>query len=59
MRLFLLIFTLAATALAGAGVTAVLAAQMSGWQPIVLSAGIGALAAIPVAWIATRKIRAL
>jgi hypothetical protein len=59
MRLFFLIFTLAATALAGIGVTAVLAVGMDGWEPIVISAAIGAVAAIPAGWVATSKIRAL
>lgn len=59
MRLFFLVFTLAATALAGIGVTAVLAAGMDGWQPIVISAAIGAVAALPAAWITAQKIRAL
>lgn len=59
MRLFFLIFTLAATALAGIGVTAVLAAGMDGWEPIVISAGIGAVAAVPAAAVAAKKIRAL
>lgn len=59
MRLFFLIFTLAATALAGIGVTAVLAVGMDGWEPIVASAALGAVVGVPVAWIATKKIRAL
>lgn len=59
MRLFFLIFSLAATALAGIGVTAVLAAGLPGWEPIVVSAGIGAAMALPSAWMATKKIRSL
>ncbi|MBF9058936.1 CTP synthetase [Rhodobacterales bacterium HKCCSP123] len=59
MRLFFLIFSLAATVLAGMGVTAALAAGLAGWQPIVGSAAIGAVLAIPAAWIATGWIRAL
>ena len=59
MRLFFLIFTLAATALAGIGVTAVLAAGMDGWEPIVISAAIGTAIAVPAAWVATKKIRTL
>jgi hypothetical protein len=53
----LLIFIMAATALAGIGVTAVLAAGLSGSQPIVIAAAIGAALAIPVAILATRQIR--
>ena len=52
-----LIFIMAATALAGVGVTAVLAAGLSGWQPIAIAAAIGAGIAIPVAIYATRRIR--
>lgn len=53
----LLIFIMAATALAGIGVTAVLAAGLSGSQPIVIAAAIGAALAVPVAVFATRQIR--
>jgi hypothetical protein len=59
MRLFFLIFTLAATALAGIGVTAVLAAGLDGWEPIVISAAIGTTVAVPAAWVAAKKIRTL
>jgi hypothetical protein len=59
MRLFFLIFTFAATTLAGVGVTAVLAAGMDGWEPIVISAGIGAIVGLPVSWVAAKKIRSL
>ncbi|MBO6602510.1 MAG: CTP synthetase [Roseicyclus sp.] len=59
MRLFLLMFTLAATVLAGVGVTAVLAAGMDGWQPIVVAAVAGGLVALPAAWMAAKKIRTL
>jgi hypothetical protein len=59
MRLFFLIFSLASTALAGIGVTAVLAAGLPGWPPIVIAAAIGAALAVPVAWVAAQKIRAL
>jgi hypothetical protein len=53
----LLIFIMAATALAGIGVTAVLAAGLAGWQPLVIAAAIGAALAVPVAIFATRQIR--
>ena len=58
MRLFFLLFTMGATALAGAGVVAVLAMGMDGWQPIVIAAALGALIAAPASWIAAKKIRA-
>ena len=59
MRLFFLIFTLAATALAGICVTAVLAAGLDGWQPIANAAGGGAVIALPAAWIIAGHIKAL
>ncbi|MGP1357975.1 CTP synthetase [Roseicyclus sp.] len=59
MRLFFLIYTLAATALAGIGVTGVLAAGLPGWQPIVVAAVLGAVAALPATWFASRKIARL
>jgi len=53
----LLIFIMAASALAGSGVVAVLAAGLDGWQPIVIAAAIGAAVAIPVTVVATRQIK--
>jgi hypothetical protein len=53
----LLIFIMAASALAGIGVTAVLAAGLDGWQPLVIAAAIGAVLAIPVTILASRQIR--
>lgn len=56
MRLFFLLFSIVVTALAGVGVTGVLAAGMRGWIPIVAAAGIGAALALPITWIAARKL---
>jgi hypothetical protein len=56
MRLFFLLFSIVVTALAGVGVTGVLAAGMQGWIPIVAAAGIGAALALPITWIAARKL---
>lgn len=53
----LLIFIMASTALAGIGITAVLAAGLSGWQPLVIAAAIGVAVAIPATIVATRQIR--
>jgi hypothetical protein len=55
--LSLLVFIIASSALAGIGVTAVLAAGLDGSQPIVIAAAIGALLAIPVTILASRQIR--
>ena len=59
MRLFLLIFIMAGTALAGGGITAALAAGYDGAREIMIAAAIGAGVALPVAWVAAAKIRAL
>lgn len=56
MRLFFLLFSIVVTALAGVGVTGVLAARMQGWIPIVAAAGIGVALALPITWIAARKL---
>jgi hypothetical protein len=55
--LTLLVFIIASSALAGIGVTAVLAAGLDGWQPLVIAAAIGALVAIPATILASRQIR--
>ncbi|MCU4653178.1 CTP synthetase [Roseibacterium sp. SDUM158016] len=59
MRLFFLVFSLAATVLSGVGITVVLAAGMPGWQPIVAAAAVGAVLALPATWAATRRISQL
>lgn len=59
MRLFFLMFTLTSTALAGTGVIAVLSAGYDGVAPILIAAGLGAVAALPAAWVISRKIAAL
>ena len=59
MRLFLLIFIMAGTALAGGVITAALAEGYDGAGEIMIAAAIGAGVALPVAWVAAAKIRAL
>lgn len=59
MRLFFLLYSIVATALAGTAIVVVLAAGLPGWQPIVVAAAIGAMTAVAVSWIAARKIEAL
>jgi hypothetical protein len=56
MRLFFLFFSLVATALAGVGITVVLAAGLPGWQPIVFAGALGVALAVPATWLVTRKI---
>lgn len=43
----------------GIGVTAVLAANLPGWQPIAIAAAIGFVVALPVSWLIARKIETL
>lgn len=59
MRLFLLIFIMAGTTLAGVAVTAALAAGFDGAREVVIAAIAGAVVALPVAWFAAGKIRNL
>ncbi|MEJ6393961.1 hypothetical protein V8J82_11880 [Gymnodinialimonas sp. 2305UL16-5] len=59
MRLFLLIFLLVSTGLAGAGITAVLASGLDGTMPIIAAAALGAVIGVPVAWLITKRIASL
>ncbi|WP_103258714.1 CTP synthetase [Tabrizicola aquatica] len=56
MRLFMLLYTLAATAMAGTGVIVVLTLGMVGVTPILVAAALGAGLALPVAWLLTREL---
>ncbi len=58
-RLMWVLHAVVSTTLMGIGVTAVLAANMQGWKPIVIAAAIGFVAALPVSWLVARKIEAL
>lgn len=55
-RLFMIIYTLAATTLAGSAMVAVLVIGLDTLTPILAALGLGALAAIPVAWLITRRL---
>ena len=57
MRLFMLLYTLAGTAMAGTGVIVVLTLGMAGAMPILVAAALGAGLALPVAWLLTRELR--
>jgi hypothetical protein len=59
MRLFFLLYSIVATALAGTAIVVVLAAGLPGWQPIVGAAAIGALVAVAATALAARKISTL
>ena len=59
IRLALVLYSLIATTLAGTGVIAVLTAGYTTLVPILLSAGAGAILAIPVSlWVARAMERA-
>lgn len=58
-RLMWVLHAVVSTTLMGIGVTAVLAANMQGWKPIVIAAAIGFVVALPVSWLVARKIEAL
>ncbi|MGC1496960.1 MAG: CTP synthetase [Sulfitobacter sp.] len=55
-RLASMLYSIIATSLAGAGVIAVLTAGYDTLIPILVTAGIGAIIAIPVAYLIAREI---
>lgn len=57
-RLFLLLLTIIMSSLAGAGVILVLVLGYYGMLPIMLAAAAGAVLALPVTWVVTRRILA-
>jgi hypothetical protein len=59
MRLFFLLYSIVATALAGTAIVVVLAAGLDGWQPIVAASALGAVLAVAVTWWASKKIATL
>jgi len=59
MRLFFLIFIVAGSTLAGVAITAALASGFDGAREVIVAAAIGAVIALPVAWVAASKIRDL
>ena len=58
-RLMWVLHAMVSTTLMGIGVTAVLAANLPGWQPIAIAAAIGFVVALPVSWLIARKIETL
>ena len=56
MRLVMVLYSMIATALAGTGVIAVLSAGYGTLWPIVVAAAVGAVLALPVAWVVARQI---
>lgn len=55
-RLFLIMYSLVGTALAGAAVIAVLTMNMVDLKSILVAAALGALAGVPAAWLVARKV---
>ena len=55
-RLFMLFYTLAATVLAGSGVVAVLSLNKVDLWSIVVAAALGAVLAVPVAWMVAKRL---
>lgn len=58
-RLLSILYTLAATVLAGSAVVAALTLGLFDVKSIVLAVLLGAAAAIPVAWVIARRVSAL
>ncbi|HOB13383.1 MAG TPA: hypothetical protein PK680_00995 [Novosphingobium sp.] len=58
-RLMWILHAMISTTLMGIGVTAVLAANMPGWKPIVIAAAIGFVAAFPISYFVSQKIQHL
>jgi hypothetical protein len=56
MRLMMILYAMIATAMAGAGVIAVLTTGYGTLWPILIAAAIGAALALPVAWAVARQI---
>ena len=59
VRLFLVIYTLASTALAGMGIIAALTMGKVDVTSIMIAAVVGAVVAVPVAWGVARKLQRL
>ncbi len=55
-RLFMVLYSMIGTTLAGSFMVAALVSGMDTLRPIVLAAGLGALVALPVAWLVARRL---
>lgn len=58
-RLFLIMYTLAASVLAGTGVIVALATGRVDLPSILMGAAIGALLGVPAAWIVAKRLETL
>lgn len=59
LRLASLIYSIAGTALAGAGVVTVLSVGRYDVPSILLGAGLGAVLALPASWMIARRLQSL
>lgn len=57
-RLFMLLLSISVGTLAGIGVIVALTLGYYRWQPMLLAAAIGAVAAFPITWFVARRIQA-
>lgn len=55
-RLFLILYTLAATVLAGSAIIAALTINLVDLQSIIAAAAAGAAVAVPVAWMIAKRL---
>jgi hypothetical protein len=55
-RLFLILYTLAATVLAGSAIIAALTMNLVDLQSIIAAAAVGAAVAVPVAWMIAKRL---
>jgi hypothetical protein len=56
LRLFFVMYTLAFTVLAGSAIVAALTMNLFDLRSILIAAALGAIAALPVAWVIARKV---
>ncbi len=56
LRLFFVMYTLAFTVLAGSAIVAALTMNLFDLRSILIAAALGAIAALPVAWIVAKKV---
>jgi hypothetical protein len=59
LRLFFVIYTLASVTLAGSAVVAALTMGLFGAWPIIAAAVAGAVLALPVAWVVSKRLSAV
>lgn len=57
-RLFFVLYSMIGTALAGSAMVAALTMGLDTAKPIIIAAALGALVALPVSWLVTKRILA-